>query len=462
MKKFIERRITLAVLFIIGINSINCYSQFWQKVPGPNNYIFSIFFPVDNPDVIAVSSNSTSVDFQQEDVNFRNFGHGFKMSTDKGASWGEYILDQFNVLDFIQAPNSPETWLASVSQLKRGAVLTSTDHGINWDTLTLNCESSYQIIKFAANNFSGEYFCGAAVNTSNGFISSQDRFQNCLSHSNPVIRARDIRISKKDTSSIFVAGGQFLGGGVFRTTDYGTTWSKDSSGLEGLRVLCILASSHVPNLLYAGCDSLTMDKLSIGKGIYRSEDTGKTWKRVAAEGARVFSIAEHPQDPRYIVAACGEDGVWMSANWGAYWEKFNDGFPQNASVRQIAIPNWNPAPDGIIAFAGVFGEGLYKSGRMITKVEDRTAVTAGLKILSKYPVPFNDKFNLVFNNNEYRQITIAIRDQLGRKLYETSGNYEPGDHNFIWQPNDNISDGIYFITIESGYQTITSKIIRLK
>src|SRR6478735_11757427 len=67
-------------------------------------------------------------------------------------------------------------------------------------------------------------------------------------------------------------------GGVWKTTDYGLTWTPlfDEQGTQSIGTVAVAPSD--PNVVYAGSgEGLQRPDLATGDGMYRSSDAGKTW-----------------------------------------------------------------------------------------------------------------------------------------------------------------------------------------
>jgi hypothetical protein len=227
-----------------------------------------------------------------------------------------------------------------------------------------------------------------------------------------------------------------------------------------LRILSVLASKYDRSVVYCGADSLTSGKVSVGKGIFQSLDTGKTWHRVGAPNAQVFQIAEHPLDPQYLAAACGTEGVWISGSFGWEWEKYNDGLPANVSVRRIAIPAWDINTNGFISFAGTFADGLYVSKRITTDVHNDLPVELNndLRIISVYPQPATDIVKFDWNNPANLNANIRLMDALGNVVYKDFSNNQQG-RNFSSLPTGALANGVYLLNIEVGGESVTSRVI---
>lgn len=122
------------------------------------------------------------------------------------------------------------------------------------------------------------------------------------------------------------------GGGVWKTTDGGTTWRNVSDGFFGTGTVGALAvAPSDSNVVYAGMGEAPVRGVttSHGDGVYRSTDAGRTWKHLGLEATEhVSGIAVHPRDPDVVyVAAQGsawrptpERGVYRSTDGGATWK----------------------------------------------------------------------------------------------------------------------------------------------
>ncbi|MGH7590116.1 MAG: WD40/YVTN/BNR-like repeat-containing protein, partial [Gemmatimonadales bacterium] len=130
-------------------------------------------------------------------------------------------------------------------------------------------------------------------------------------------------------SNVFYAG--FDNGGVWRSTDFGSTWhpifDQQSTGSIG----AIAVAPSDPNVIYVGTGAgIIRPDLSTGDGVYRSTDAGKSWTNVGLTDTRMIAwIAVDPKDPnRVFVAALGhpygpnaERGIFRSTDGGHTWQK---------------------------------------------------------------------------------------------------------------------------------------------
>ncbi len=120
-------------------------------------------------------------------------------------------------------------------------------------------------------------------------------------------------------------------GGVWKTNDYGRTWNpifdKQPTGSVG----DIAVSESNPNVVFVGSgEGIQRPDLSIGDGVYKSTDAGKTWTNMGLkDGQQIGGIIIDPKNEnRVFVAVLGhpygpntERGVYRSVDGGKNWER---------------------------------------------------------------------------------------------------------------------------------------------
>ncbi|MGB5553518.1 MAG: glycosyl hydrolase [Flavobacteriaceae bacterium] len=172
------------------------------------------------------------------------------------------------------------------------------------------------------------------------------------------------------------------GGGVWKTTDGGTTWNNISDGFfntTGIGDITLAPSDS--NIIYVGTGESPVRgvKTSHGDGLYKSTDAGKTWKNMGLGKTRHISdVYVHPKNPdKVYVAAQGnpwgpneERGVYLSEDGGITWEKIlyvneNSGIvdmtvdPNNPDFMMVAT--WEFWRKPWIVHSGGPGSRIYKT-----------------------------------------------------------------------------------------------------
>jgi photosystem II stability/assembly factor-like uncharacterized protein len=123
-----------------------------------------------------------------------------------------------------------------------------------------------------------------------------------------------------------------VGGGVWKTENAGRTWYPISD--EGIPIGSIGAIAVAPSnarVVYVGTGEPDIrSQHSYGNGMYKSTDAGKTWTHIGLEGTRQIGrvVVDPANANRVYVAALGhvydanpERGVYRSTDGGATWKK---------------------------------------------------------------------------------------------------------------------------------------------
>ncbi|MER3375959.1 MAG: glycosyl hydrolase [Allomuricauda sp.] len=141
------------------------------------------------------------------------------------------------------------------------------------------------------------------------------------------------------------------GGGVWKTTNGGRTWSNISDGYFGGSIGAVEVAQSDPNVIYVGGGEKTVrGNVSSGYGIWKTEDGGATWQEAGLEKSRhVPRIRVHPTDYNTVYAAVlgniykptKERGVYKSTDGGKSWKQILFVNDQAGAVDLTFDPN-NP------------------------------------------------------------------------------------------------------------------------
>ncbi|MFQ3599176.1 MAG: T9SS type A sorting domain-containing protein [Chloroherpetonaceae bacterium] len=139
----------------------------------------------------------------------------------------------------------------------------------------------------------------------------------------------EVKAFARNSAYLFVATN---GGGVYRTTNNGTTWEEANVGLTNKRVFALAVSNDT---LYAGTQ---------GSGVYRSINNGSTWIEInnALEGLDVNALLVKDG---MLYAGAYEGGLKSLGGVHRYnpqtnqWENVSGNLPENFSVETMVVHN---------------------------------------------------------------------------------------------------------------------------
>jgi photosystem II stability/assembly factor-like uncharacterized protein len=160
-----------------------------------------------------------------------------------------------------------------------------------------------------------------------------------------------------------------VNGGVFKSIDYGRTWQPIFDDQPTASVGAIAVAPSDPNVVYIGSgEGLHRPDLSVGDGVYKSADAGRTWTHLGLrDGQQIAQLAVDPKNPdRIFVAVAGhpygpnqERGLFRSLDGGKTFEKvlYRD---ENVGASDVQIDPSNPQ----IVYVGLWEsrEGPWENG----------------------------------------------------------------------------------------------------
>ncbi|MEF3245082.1 MAG: hypothetical protein K6343_03775, partial [Caldisericaceae bacterium] len=123
-------------------------------------------------------------------------------------------------------------------------------------------------------------------------------------------------VDPKNPNTIYVGTGFY---GVYKSEDSGLTWKATSSAIPDMgNVLTLAIDPKNTNIVYAGLFNFGRPR------IYKTEDGGKTWKRLEkSPNYPVYTITIDPNNTNVIYAYAFSDGFYRSDDGGINWKKLN-------------------------------------------------------------------------------------------------------------------------------------------
>jgi photosystem II stability/assembly factor-like uncharacterized protein len=220
------------------------------------------------------------------------------------------------------------------------------------------------------------------------------------------------------------------GGGVWKTVDAGHNWVNVSDGFFSVGSMgAVEVSQSNPNVIYAGTGSSKIrSNVSIGRGIYKSTDAGKTWTFIGLRDAgQISTIRVDPSNADLVyVAVLGnpfvaskERGIYRSKDGGKTWENVlfvSDEVggadlelqPGNSKVLFASMWHGQRKPWTIIS--GAHEGGIYKS----TDGGDHWSKLGG-----GLPTELFGRSNVAISNARPNRIYALIEAKPGSGLYRS-------------------------------------------
>ncbi|MDX1494177.1 MAG: hypothetical protein R3253_08970, partial [Longimicrobiales bacterium] len=141
-------------------------------------------------------------------------------------------------------------------------------------------------------------------------------------------RIADIEIHPEDPNVMYVGVGS---GGVWKTTNAGTTWEPIFDGESSYSIGSVALDPSAPDVVWVGTGENHGGRhVGFGDGIYRSTDGGRTWTNMGLqESEHLSTIIVHPDDSDVVFVAAqgplwssgGQRGLYKTTDGGESWQK---------------------------------------------------------------------------------------------------------------------------------------------
>ncbi len=155
-------------------------------------------------------------------------------------------------------------------------------------------------------------------------------------------------VDPTDSTRYFVAAAS---GGVWKTTNAGTTWTPVFDNEGSYSIGAIVIDPKNVNTLWVGAGELNAQRsVGYGDGIYRSDDGGKSWRNLGLKTSEhIARIAIDPRDSDTVYAAAqgplwgpgGDRGLYKTTDGGKTWQNVLK-ISENTGVTDVVIDPRNP------------------------------------------------------------------------------------------------------------------------
>lgn len=264
-----------------------------------------------------------------------------------------------------------------------------------------------------------------------------------------------IAINQNNPAEIWVGTGEGnprnshdYGEGIFKSIDYGKTWTR--MGLEDTRLIHrVIIHRDNPDIVYVGALGSAWGD-SKDRGFYKTTDGGKTWKKTLYinDKTGIADLVVDPTNPNKLVAATWEfgrkpwtfnsggpgSGLHVSFDGGETWKKrtVEDGLPKG-DLGRIGLAIAPSEPHIIYALTEAKKNVLLKSedgGYTWKKVADKN--------IGNRPFYYSDIFVDPLNENRIFNLwSVVSKSEDGGKTFKTILPFQPysgvhPDHHALW------------------------------
>lgn len=431
-----------------------------------------------------------------------SYGGEVYRSTDRGATWAQ-------VTAFRSGPVNAFIISATgiIAGTTNSGIFRSTNNGISWSQANTGfANTSVTVAAVGGSTI-------VAASFEQGAFRSTDAGENWV-ESNTGLTATSVTSLAVSAENIFAGTYAGAGGGVFRSTDEGLTWtlvlygnvwalggggSNLFAGTVGIKGdyyvyrstdhgntwtytrLYARAFASIDSILFAGNYRSTDNGVSWmamsfpvspaivrsyavlgaslfagtdGNGVFRSTDNGSTWVSANLSGTSI---------PGFVVIgsnliAITTYSVFLSTNNGAAWTPVNPGLT-NIGIGAITASSSN-------LFVGTGSTGVWRRpiSEIIVGVEEESErePPEAYSLDQNYPNPFNPSTKIRFAVPRSGFASLKVYDLLGREVARlVNEELKPGRYEVTLDAS-HLASGVYFYRVRAGEFVETKKLILLR
>jgi len=324
-------------------NSDNVYAGYWdigffKSIDGGNSFKRTVdgMHYENNTFDITIDPDNASIIYAACGFWEQNEGELYK-STDYGDHWLSISngLPDAQIWSFVLDINSPKNARIIYVASYQNGIYKTIDGGQTWTQTNNGLGTNLQIKKIAIdpNNSSILYAGFEAKQTEvgggnqtvqGGIYKSIDAGISWIKidNSQEQISVNDIQVSQLNSGTIYTAVGgnydhnqqEYYGGGVFKSTNAGNSWtivSSDFGDSENLEVTSLAINPENDNIIYATTSDAPYHDQCSGRGIFKTTDAGNSWQQISSvSNVQYYDyITIDPSNPSLIYAGSGGNGI---------------------------------------------------------------------------------------------------------------------------------------------------------
>jgi len=305
---------------------------------------------------LPISIHAIAIDPQNNSIIYAAGGYSIYRSTDGGIVWNAFesgLPIPISITSLTIDPKNPTTIFAGSTN---GLYKYTTDTG-QWKKINGGIPAKTKIHCIIINPINTSIiYAGALVNPATGYsdgivLKSTDGGEEWNIIKSDMLFAFwvSLVIDPHNPNTLYMG----IDGSMYKSINGGTNWNQINHGLSNIRAFSLAIDPLSPSTLYVG----TAD------GVYKSTNSGLHWIAIGAgiilqSEVTILSINIDPKSSSTIYVLTSNINytpmLYKSTNSGNNWVLFNNGFPENEFVDELAIDPINPTKLYAGSYKGIY------------------------------------------------------------------------------------------------------------
>jgi hypothetical protein len=429
--------LTLAPVQCLAVSGVNVYAGTWGAGAFGSTNMGAKWSAVSRglsmAHVYALAAKDSSL--------FIGTDGGVLLSTNRGASWTPVNAGLWNtVVHALVVAQDGMSLFAGTAQ----GFFRSTDNGTSWSGG--DRRAIWSLAVAGPNIYAGLDSYGAVI---------QHSTNNGTDWTLTWIQGSSIRAVAISGTDVFagcapqeVGPNIWVGGGIYRSTDEGTSWTTMNTGLVDSSISVLAVSGTT---LYAGTN---------GGRTYLSRNNGTSWTaatipltNLALNGPGITALTFIEGR---LIAGTNGSGIFVSTLDGTNWTSFSVGLG-NTFVNSLLL-------DGTDLFVGTEG-GVWRRSwsELVTSAASPSCQLPSTSVLHQnYPNPFNPSTTIKFELPKASHVNLSVFDVLGRQVSVLVNERRDAGVHEVKFDGSNLASGVYFYRLQAGDFVKTRQLMVLK
>jgi photosystem II stability/assembly factor-like uncharacterized protein len=334
----------------------------------------------------------------------------------------------------------------------------SSDGGSTWDRLFIGRSLPVPIVEFDPVDPTTIYV-GVGPNVIHRSTDRGSTWETLLYGT--MYEPAQLAIAPSDNSVLFLAGRSE----IMKSSDRGLTWHQVNPGIPVTSGARVAIHPQNPDIVYVA----VVSEGSGDGGIFRTTDGGSTWN-MADEGLTwadkdVHVLAIRPDRPDELYAGTGADGggmLFRSTNGGDSWTAFSAGLPTAGFVSSVMFDTSRSTVHIGVSSPLTDGGGMYRRSDGVTTVSLLKTRGEESMTLRNFPNPFNSSTVIRFRLNDADHVSLRVYDIAGREVaILANGRFEAGIHSVQFDVTARAS-GLYVAILQTRNDHQTLRMITIR
>jgi hypothetical protein len=261
---------------------------------------------------------------------------------------------------------------------------------------------------------------------------------------------RELAISKSNPDIILATSGSQ----IYKSTDAGSNFTNIAAGLPGRTITSVYVHPDSSNVFV-----VTFSGFGAGK-VYKTVNGGTNWFDISGnlpDSPTNDVLIYYPGYPTSIYLAAMDVGVFITYDYGAAWTELADGLPNTVAMHL----DYNLSMNRLRI--GTHGRGVWETKlSLVGVIHHNNNIPFSYTLEQNYPNPFNPITIIRYSVKDAGFVKLSVYDVLGREVEQLVNTFQQAGSYTVQVDGSKLSSGVYLYKLQTEKYSETRKMILTK